>query len=535
LQVSTAPPAPLRRVAPKTKTTKTKAQEEEARAALALRERLADRGWRLNNLYTVETKRGEVVRFEMNAAQAKLLAQAHNRNIIPKARQLGFTTFIMLMMLDACLFNSNTRCAVIAHDKDAAGELFEQKVRQVYERLPAWLRAAVPARKDQAKQLDFANGSQIRVTTSARSGTVQWLLVSEHGKICAKYPKKAQEIRTGALPAAPIDGTVFVESTGEGPDGDFYEWCMAASRRADARTPLTPLDLKLHFFPWHEEPGYRLQANGVQISDDLQKYFDELADKHGVVLDAEQRAWYAKTWETQRDDMLKEYPSTFEEVFKTAIEGAFFTLEMQALRRSGRLGSVPYEASHGRVHRFWDIGVDDYTAVWFVQLAGRDILLIDYKEWQLVGLPGVLKDLDKLREERGYLYGVDVMPHDIEVTEWGSGLSRMAQARAAGLDIIKAESPPGVVAERIGMIRNAFPRFKVDAQRCAVGVKRLDGYRREWDDRLGVWKAQARHDESSHGASALGIGIQKLELLPTAGGQSASGYVAGWTPPRRTS
>jgi hypothetical protein len=496
---------------------------------------LADRAWRLDNLYTVETKSGQVAPFVMNRAQRRLLAAAHSRNIIPKARQLGFTTFILLLMLDACLFNSNTRCAVIAHDKDSAGELFEQRVRQVYERLPAWLRAAVPARKDQAKQLDFANGSQIRVTTSARSGTVQWLLVSEHGKICAKYPKKAQEIRTGAMPAAPLDATVFVESTGEGPDGDFYEWCMAASRRADTNQALTPLDLKLHFFPWHEDPGYRLPAQSVQISDDLGKYFNELAEKHGVVLDAEQQAWYAKTWEIQRDDMLKEYPSTFEEVFKTAIEGAFFTLEMQALRRSGRLTSVPYEAQNGRVHRFWDIGVDDYTAVWFVQIVGRDILLIDYKEWSLVGLPQVLKDMDRLREERGYLFGVDVMPHDIAVTEWGSGHSRLEMARAAGLDIIKAESPPGVVAERIGMIRNVFPRFKIDAVRCALGVKRLDAYRREWDDRLGVWLPKPRHDEASHGASALGIGIQKLEMLPSAAGEGASGFMAAYTPPRRAS
>lgn len=517
-------------------TTTTTDANDEAQAAAQLRERLADRVWRLNNLYTVETKTGEVVPFRMNRAQRRLLERAHSRNIIPKARQLGFTTFILLLMLDACLFNSNTRCAVIAHEKDAAGELFEQKVRQVYERLPEWLRAAVPARKDQAKQLDFANGSQIRVTTSARSGTVQWLLVSEHGKICAKYPKRAQEIRTGALPAAPLDGTVFIESTGEGPDGDFYEWCMAAARREDTQAPLTALDLKLHFFPWHEDPGYRLPAGAVQISDDLQKYFDELAEKHGVVLEPEQKAWYAKTWEIQRDDMMKEYPSVFEEVFKTAIEGAFFTLEMQALRRSGRLTSVPYELQNGRVHRFWDIGVDDYTAIWFVQIVGRDILLIDYKEWSLVGLPQVAKDLDRIREERGYLYGVDVMPHDIEVTEWSSGLSRIEVARSLGWEVIKAESPPGIVAERIGMIRNAFPRVKIDAVRCAVGVKRLDAYRREWDDRLGVWTAKPRHDEASHGCSALGIGIQKLEMLPIAGGVGSSGgMMASYTPPRRAS
>lgn len=462
--------------------------------------------------------------------------RAHRRNIIPKARQLGFTTFILLLMLDACLFNSGTRCAVIAHDVRVAAELFEQKVRAVYDRLPAWLRASVPAKKNREGQLDFGNGSQLRVSTSARSGTVQWLLISEHGKICAKYPQKAKEIRTGSLPAVPLDGVVFVESTGEGQAGDFYEWCQAARRREDQGAPLTPLDLKMHFFPWHEDPGYRLAAGSVVIEEHLAKYFDELAEKHGVTLEPEQKAWYAKTWETQRDEMFREYPSTYEEVFKTAIEGAFFTLEMQTLRRSGRLTSVPYEIVNGPVHRWWDIGVDDYTAIWFLQLVGREILLIDYEEWSGVGLPTVHSDLEKRRADRGYVYGIDVMPHDIQVLEWGSEQTRIAAAEALGYRIEKAPSPPGIVGERIGMIRNVFPRFRIDAQRCAVGVKRLDSYRREWDERLGAWLPRPRHDEASHGASALGIGVQMLGNLPVAtgayGGPGSTGAPAFVPRPR---
>jgi hypothetical protein len=507
------------------------AKSEEDLAAAELQALLSDREWRLNNLYTVDTKDGRIVPFRINPAQQRLLESAHRRNIIPKARQLGFTTFILLLMLDACLFNSNTRCAVIAHERDSANELFEVKVRRVYERLPDWLRAAVPARKDREGQLDFANGSQIRVTTSARSGTVQWLLVSEHGKICARYPKKAKEIRTGALPAA-NDGVVFIESTGEGPDGDFYEWCMAARRRADLGQQLSPLDLKLHFFPWWDDENYRLDPRFVTIDDEQARYFDDLA-KDGVTLDAEQRAFYCKTRETLRDDMLREYPSTFDEVFKTAIEGAFFTVEMRQARASGRIGSVPYEQQNGPVHRFWDIGVDDYTAVWFAQIVGREILLLEYKEWEGVGLPSVHADLARLREERGYVFGQDVMPHDVQVLEWGSGLTRIEVAEGLGYSVIKAPSPPGIVGERIAMIRTAFPRFRLDAQRCALGIKRLDGYRREWDERLSVWKAAARHDESSHGCSALGIGVQMLENLPVAGGSGPLGGGITYAPRRR--
>lgn len=510
---------------------------EERAAAQGLAEKLRDRWWRLCNLYTVEDKQGRVTPFRPNRAQRRLYERLARRNIIPKARQLGFTTFILLMMLDACLFNSNTRCAVIAHDKDSATELFQQKVKAVYDRLPDWLKAIVPARRDQAMLLNFANGSQIRVTTSARSGTVQWLLVSEHGKICARYPAKAKEIRTGALPAAPLNAAVFVESTGEGPDGDFYEWCQSAARRADQGVAATPLDLKLHFFPWWEDPDYRLPAGALAIDETLAKYFAELEEKHGVALDDEQRAWYAKTAETQREEMLREYPSVYEEVFKTAIEGAFFTLEMQALRRSGRLGFYPYEPAAGPVHFWWDIGVDDYTAVWGVQLRGREIRLVFYKEWTDVGLPTVHRELGEVERRENWVRGRDVVPHDIEVLEWGNEATRREVFRTLRGEPIIAPSPPGIVGERIGIARNVFPRIVIHEATCGLGVKRLDAYRREWDERLSVWKSQPRHDEASHGASAFGVGLQMLELLPVAGGgalpPNAGGSPGGYVPRTR--
>ena len=67
---------------------------------------LGNRRWRLNNLYTCQTKEGRIVPFRLNWAQEALLDGLHECNLILKARQLGFTTFIQLFMLDACLFNS---------------------------------------------------------------------------------------------------------------------------------------------------------------------------------------------------------------------------------------------------------------------------------------------------------------------------------------------------------------------------------------------------------------------------------------------
>ena len=104
----------------------------------------------------------------------------------------------------------------------------------------------------------FGNNSSIRVGDLDASGTLQYLHVCEYGKLCAQFPEKAREVRTGALNTIQAGQVVFIESTAEGQEGHFYE--LARRRRAKQRmgTPLTPLDFKFGFFPWWKEPGYEL-------------------------------------------------------------------------------------------------------------------------------------------------------------------------------------------------------------------------------------------------------------------------------------
>src|SRR5580698_10439879 len=83
--------------------------------------------WRLNNLYTITDKNGNRVRFTMNSAQEALFHNMHNQNVILKARQRGFTTFIQLLMLDACMFNADIRAGTIAHTLPDAQVIFRDK------------------------------------------------------------------------------------------------------------------------------------------------------------------------------------------------------------------------------------------------------------------------------------------------------------------------------------------------------------------------------------------------------------------------
>ena len=259
-----------------------------------LKEQLSDPRWRLNNLYFITDKSGNRIQFQMNWAQESLMNDLHFCNVILKARQLGFTTFIQIFMLDQCIFNSNIRAGTIAHRLDDARLIFRDKVKYPYDNLPEALRNARPLLSDSAEELVLANNSSIRVGTSLRSGTLQYLHISEYGKLCAQFADKAREVRTGALNTLQAGQIVFIESTAEGKEGHFFEMCETAQAKQRMGTRLTELDFKFHFYPWWREPSYELDPEGVVIGDDLRKYFDKLESCDGIQLSDRKRAWYSK-------------------------------------------------------------------------------------------------------------------------------------------------------------------------------------------------------------------------------------------------
>ena len=173
--------------------------------------KLKNQEWRLNNLYKVVDKSGQVVTFRMNWAQTTLFRTMWFLNVILKARQIGFTTFIQIFILDRCLFEDNTEAGVIAHSKEDAQAFFDSKIKFAYDNLPEEVRAWRPYETKTVREMRFSNGSRIRVSTSMRSGTPMYLHVSEFGKLCAKYPEKAREVVTGSLPAVPPSTTAQLE------------------------------------------------------------------------------------------------------------------------------------------------------------------------------------------------------------------------------------------------------------------------------------------------------------------------------------
>lgn len=475
--------------------------------AASLVEQWADPRWRLNNLYRITDEKGNEVDFRMNSAQEALFSGMHYLNVILKARQLGFTTFIQLYMLDQCVFNSNVRAGVIAHNLDDAVAFFRDKVKFPYDNLPEQVRQANPATQDSARQLTFSNNSLLRVGTSLRSGTYQLLHVSEYGKLCARFPEKAQEVKTGALNTVHAGQIAFIESTAEGQEGHFYDLCQEAQAKARRGDKLTQLDFKFHFFPWWKHPAYVLSER-VPIPAPVEAYFTKLRKDHGVILSDEQMAWYTKKLEQQGDDMRREHPSTADEAFEASVQGAYYASEMARAETEKRITRVPWE-SDIPVETWWDLGTDDCTAIWFVQRVGREIRCIDFYQNNGEGLPHYVKVL----RERPYAYGKNILPHDVEVQELGSGKTRRQTLEALGLRVTVAPRQP--VDDGINAARQILPRCWFDLEKCSEGVKALKAYRRDWNDKMGTWKDDPRHDWASHPADAFRTGAQgSREALP---------------------
>lgn len=474
------------------------AEAAEYRQAL---DRLSDWRWRLNNLYWIEDKEGHVVPFRMNEAQESLFDEMHYLNVILKARQLGFSTFIVLFMLDVCIFNSHTRAGIIDATIDDA-KLKLGKVKFAHARLPDPIRAAVPVVTENAFMLEFGNGSSISVGTSHRGGTLQYLHISEFGKICAKYPEKAREIVTGALNTIQAGQVAWIESTAEGQEGRFFDICQDAQAKDRIGTKLTPLDFKFHFRPWWKAPEYAIDPEGVAIPAHHQRYFERLEKEHGIKTTPAQRAWYVKKAATQLDDMKREYPSTPEEAFEASVEGAIFGAQMEAAELEGRIGAFP--AIEGvPVHTFWDIGRRDYNSIWFAQvLFGPRIRVVGFYQNCMTGMPHYAAKCREMFEANGWVRGDNYFPHDAKVTEWGSDRSRIELLMKAGVEPTMAtelELHDGINAARATLALCEF-----DEAGTAEGRKMLKNYRWEWDERLAAFKTGSpRHDINSHGADAF--------------------------------
>ncbi len=479
----------------------------------ALKSVLSDPRRRIETLYKIITK-GDgdddlVVQFVPNVVQAQLIDTLWHRNLVLKARQRGITTLISILWLDTALFSDGPiYCGIVAHERESAEEIFRTKVVFAYENLPAALKAQFPVTKKTATELVFGhNGATIRVATSMRSGTIHRLHVSELGKIAAKYPLKAREVLTGSVPAVPANGVLIVESTAEGQDGAFFDLCQISKAASDSGRTLSPKDYKFHFFSWWDADEYRIDPALVSISDEDKAYFRRVESIIRRAIPDDKRAWYVATRRSDFADdaplMWQEYPSYPDEAFAVSMEGCYYATQITDARLAGRfLERLPKISAP--VNTFWDIGKGDMTTIWLHQRVGPENRMIGYYE-------ASGEDLDHYAEylqKQGHIYGTHYLPHEADHKRIGKdpdnnqSIREMLEELLPGQDFTVVSRVTQIMAG-IQATRRQFASCIFDETACEKGIKRLTGYRKQWDKTRGCWSETPMHNDDSHGSDAF--------------------------------
>lgn len=209
--------------------------------------------------------------------------------------------------------------------------------------------------------------------------------------------------------------------------------------------------------------------------------------------------------------------------FEAAILGAYWGREIGELERKGHVRQVT--ASEGfPVHCAWDLGVGDAMAIWFFQVSGDEIHVLDYFEAHGYAI-GYYANMKKEKAEKnGWTYGYDYVPHDARQRSMTSA-GRDGRAKQRLEVMIEERLKPLIVPlhkieDGISAVRQVLPKCWFDTENCAEGLERLRQYRAEWNDDAKCFVDRPMHDWTSHGADAfryLAMAYQKVSPPQPAG------------------
>ena len=443
-----------------------------------MKDNLRDPFWRWCHLYWIRDEKGQHVLFNLRPAIISFVHEMHRRNIILKARQLGFSTFILIYILDTLLFCAGMAAAIVAHRLDSAKRLFREKIAYPYNHLPLTIRRGNPVISggnrllacSASQEITLGNGSSLVADVSVRSGTYQLVHLSEYGPLCADAPQRALEVKTGSLETAHENSLIFIESTAKGPSGHFFELCKDAQARSLDPRPLESLEYKFHFYPWFRNPAYIANPDAVKETEEQKLYFARVEASEGVILTPEQRAWYIFKKRVQKSSMRSEHPSTWQEAFEAAVQGAYYADALALLMDRGQICDVPHMPGYA-VHTVCDLGYT--TGMWFWQMRGPSPHVIRYHEVQGWAMPQWGEFLDELHKEHGYRYGQHFAPFDTKTQNGVKviiGQSIIDAAEAAGIHFTILPVEYNEVRDGIPRTQDMLPLCYFDQTLCERGL-----------------------------------------------------------------
>lgn len=482
------------------------ANEAEREELLKALPQLRDPVWRLHNLYKIVDKFAVERPFVPTPEQSALIHAVYRlkqkRHAILKARQMGFSTLIALMILDAAYFAENFNAAIIDRTQPDATAKLKGKIKFAFERLGPLQETPT---EDNDSALGWANGSHISAGKHARGSTLQFAHISEWGPIAHEDPKRSEEIKTGVLPAAE-HGIIIVETTFKGgKGGHLYQLLKTAQETPESQR--TPKDFRFWFFPWYLDAGYTLEGDPTAIAPEVRRYLDEKEEELGFRFTPGQRVWYAKTKAEQGIFMFREYPTTPEEAFMAPVEGSIYGDIVSRIRAAGQIRDFIWDRS-SPVFAVLDIGWADATSIWLFQIIGRDIHWIWHtrqtritaaQAWQLIAKTEIP------------VAGV-FLPWDSRSTDAAAGVSYKGEFEKAGAVNVRILPPTREIWAGINAARDLLARSYIHRTYCSAGIESLEAYHTKDSSAGGVVTKEPVHDWASHDADSFRYGCEAIVL-----------------------
>lgn len=313
----------------------------------------------------IMTDKGELTRLRMKPAQLDYLGHRTHRDLILKARHLGFSTAIQALLFHHVI--SRTAITVTLAHEDDTTQRFRRMADKFYENLPPAIKP--PRKYANARLTSYPLWSSEAIIATAgnsntgRGGTATMI----HGSEVAFWPD-AQGIMAGLMQGG--DPDIVLESTPNGAQGYFYEKCLEA---LDDES-----DWTLHFYPWWFEPDYWTPL----APDTIMQYTDEEAALVAAYhLTPEQINWRRAKQRELKSLFGQEYPEDPHTCFLLSGMGYFGNI--------AGCFRAPLEALYQPDHRYvagLDWGqTNDYTALSVFDQTARvqvDLLHIHHLEWK---------------------------------------------------------------------------------------------------------------------------------------------------------
>jgi hypothetical protein len=216
-----------------------------------------------------------------------------------------------------------------------------------------------------------------------------------------------------------------------------------------------------------------------------------------------------------REDAEREYLCTFDE----STAGSYYGDYIKNLLKEGRINDQVTHNRNKLVYTSWDLGVDDETVIWFWQEYGRNqYALIDCYSNRNFGLEHYISIINS----KNYTYGAHFAPHDIAVREFGTGTSRIEQAANLGLNF--EVTPKLSIEDGIQASRLILPSCHFNSVKCELGIQGLQGYCKEYDEELRIYKPRPKHDWCSNFADSFKTGAIMINQMKAARTEQLSEY-----------